>query len=308
MKYIYWFAALFIIGNFAFIAVKCTNTTPPEPPTEQTAQWFCQSIADLQTDPNDTTAINMRAVAYKDKFWPVGYSFKVGFMGTVSTTQTNLFKQCAAEWAAVANVKFTYPTAGPYDLRISFNSGDGAWSYIGTDCKSIPANQATMNLGWVAKDAYLHEAGHALGLLHEHQNPTTPIKWNEANVIKDLKGPPNNWTEDMIRYNVLNPYPLPNVITTALDKASIMMYPIPATWTLDGFTTPGGRVISDVDKKFIGERYPFAQPPTTGSVTLRKGQVDTLLSEMDARLKAFEQDAANLKRSNDLMKRYLGRN
>jgi hypothetical protein len=164
-----------------------------------------------------------------------------------------------------------------------------------------------MNLGWLAEDAYLHELGHTLGLLHEHQNPTTPIKWNEANVIKDLSGPPNNWTVDMIRFNVLNPYPLPNVITTALDKISIMMYPIPASWTLDGFTTPGGKSITEVDRKFIGDRYPFEEPPTTGGVALRKGQVDTILIQWNKMRADFDTLALSMKRSNEALTKAMGR-
>lgn len=288
------------------LVVRCTNTTPTEPPA-QTEQWYCSTIADLQTDPNDTTGIDMRAVAYKDKFWPVGYKFKVGFLGTKTTQQTNLVKSVCAEWAKVANVYFEFPAAGPYDLRISFVSGDGAWSYVGIDSKNKPQSEATMNLGWYAADAYRHEIGHHLGLLHEHSNPISPIKWNEAQVIKDLSGPPNNWTDAMIRYNVLNPYPLPNVITTALDKVSIMMYPIPASWTLDGFTTPGGQVLSDVDKKFIGERYPFTQPPTTGNVTLRKGQVDTIILQIDELKKKIDESTQKMKELNDATKKALGR-
>ena len=293
---------LLVILMACFLSFCTKKKVAPQPD-----HWFCSTLSDLPSNPLDTTgAAQPRAVAYRDKFWPVGYTFKVGLMGA-TTPEAALLKASFAKWAKYANLKFEFPATGPYDLRASFAPNDGAWSYIGIDCKSIPQEEATMNLGWYAADAYEHEIGHAIGLLHEHQNPTNPIRWNEAQVIKDLSGPPNNWTVDMIRFNVLNPYPLPNVITTAIDKASVMMYPIPISWTLDGFSAPGGGQISEVDAKFIGERYPFSVPPTTGTVCLTVGQVDSLVKSRDAVLKKFDQPTAELSKLNNLTRKLLGK-
>lgn len=286
---------------------RCTNDNPPEPVNPPASEWYCLTIADQQTDPTDSLEPHERAVAYKDKFWPVGYKFKVGFMGNRSSTQTDLVKSVCAEWSKWANVTFEFPAAGPYDIRISFNAGGGAWSYVGTDCKMIAQANATMNLGWIARDAYLHEFGHTLGLLHEHQNPTGAINWNKPVVYAELGGPPNNWSKEMIDFNVLNPYPLPNVITTALDKVSIMHYPIPARWTLDGYSSPGGQVISEVDKAFISARYPFTQPPTTGSVTLSKDQVDALIRDADATKRALDSLMTAWTRQNTNLRKAIGR-
>ena len=41
----------------------------------------------------------------------------------------------------------------------------------------IPLNQATMNLGWQDEGVVLHEFGHTLGFIHEHQNPEGGIQW-----------------------------------------------------------------------------------------------------------------------------------
>lgn len=293
-----------IIGVWLLVATGLLQNCKQKEEPPKTKGWYCETIADLNTDSIRGLKPWQRAVAYKGKFWPVGYTFKVGFVS--GTTQQKTFvKNVCVQWQKYANVKFSFPTAGPYDLRIGFDPNDGAWSYVGTDIKSVSGT--TMNLGWLDDDVVLHEFGHTLGLLHEHQNPTSPIKWNEAAVIRDLSGSPNFWDEETIRHNVLSPYPPDNVITTALDKVSIMMYPIPASWTLDGFTSPGGRYISDVDSAFIGKIYPFSTPPTTGSVTLRVGQVDTLLMRQKELLKEFDETTAKLKQVNDLTEKYLGR-
>jgi len=121
-----------------------------------------------------------------------------------------------------------------------------------------------MNYGWLTPDSQddeirrvvLHEFGHALGLIHEHQNPMRPIKWNDAAVIRDLSQPPNSWDIDTIRHNVLNRYDPDTVVTTPVDKESIMLYPIPKAWTLDGFSSGLNSVLSKVDKEFILFCYP----------------------------------------------------
>jgi hypothetical protein len=47
---------------------------------------------------------------------------------------------------------------------LTFDSHDGVWSYIRTDCRSIPLNEATMNLGFLDGGTAAPEFGHAIGL------------------------------------------------------------------------------------------------------------------------------------------------
>jgi hypothetical protein len=42
---------------------------------------------------------------------------------------------------------------------LTFDSHDGVWSYIGTDCRRIPLNEATMNLGFLDGGTAAHEFG-----------------------------------------------------------------------------------------------------------------------------------------------------
>jgi hypothetical protein len=116
-----------------------------------------------------------------------------------------------------------------------------------------------MNLGWQDEGVVLHEFGHAVGLIHEHQNPEAGIKWNRENVIRDLSDPPNNWDLATIEHNIFQAYAREQINGTSLDKKSIMLYAIPADWTLDGFQSEPNEVLSEVDKRFIGDQvnYPF---------------------------------------------------
>ena len=59
----------------------------------------------------------------------------------------------------------------------------GSWSYIGTDALHIPKESKTMNLGFIDRSTVMHEFGHALGLIHEHQSPFKGgFGWNKEEV------------------------------------------------------------------------------------------------------------------------------
>ena len=110
-----------------------------------------------------------------------------------------------------------------------------------------------VNSWW--RNVLWHEFGHALGLIHEHQNPGGAIPWNREAVIRDLSGPPNNWSLQTIEHNMFEPYAKADTNYTTLDKASIMMYPIPVSWTTNGFSVGLNGDLSPTDKSFIRNQY-----------------------------------------------------
>ena len=173
----------------------------------------------------------------------------------------------AEEWSGptMANIGLRFLDDGDADIRIAFEEGDGSWSYLGTMCQQIPTPEPTMNYGWLTSDSsddelrrvVLHEFGHALGLIHEHQNPNRPIDWNRAAVIADLSAPPNNWSLETIENNIFKQYDPEKLKGSPTDALSIMMYPIPRSWTNDGFSAGLNGELSETDRTFIRDAYPW---------------------------------------------------
>lgn len=173
----------------------------------------------------------------------------------------------ARQWVGpgMGHVRLVNDPASPADIRITFTPGLGSWSYLGIQAQQVNAAEATMNFGWITpqstqqklEQVVLHEFGHALGLIHEHQNPQQPINWDIQAVLKDQSGPPNNWSPEQVRSNIFAKYEPDALTGTDLDPQSIMMYPIPAHWTLDGFNVGFNETLSAVDRSFIATAYPW---------------------------------------------------
>jgi serralysin len=233
----------------------------------ENSHHFCVCITPGSLSPEARQALDgSRAALLNEARWPAGSVIRVKFLEGDSRLQ-NRVQQVAREWTGpgMANLTLNFvPDSEDADIRIAFAQGNGSWSYLGTTCLQILASEPTMNYGWLTPEStdqelrrvVLHEFGHALGLIHEHQNPRRAVRWNEDAVIRDLSGPPNNWDVETIRHNVLNRYAKQDVTSTNVDGKSIMMYPIPAAWTLDGFSAGFNGELSESDKRFIRRNYP----------------------------------------------------
>ena len=129
-------------------------------------------------------------------------------------------------WSEHCGIQFKkVPSRFGSDIRIGFREEDGAWSYVGTDCADIPLNELTMNLGFIDRATVLHEFGHAIGLIHEHQSPSEGgFEWNRSKVIENSKGPPNYWDLRTIKSNIFYRYKKSQVSGTKYDRKSIMHY------------------------------------------------------------------------------------
>ena len=210
-----------------------------------------------------------RAIAPIGKTWMNGSNLHVRFLGGTESEKAAAREQ-AGWWSHVANLKFNFDNATNAEIRIAFDSNDGAWSYVGTDSRSIPLNQPTMNLGFLDGGTAAHEFGHAIGLAHEHQNPLGGIQWNEQVVVEELAKSPNFWDEETARHNVIRKYSVDQINGTEFDPDSIMLYFFPASWTLNGIATEANEVLSTIDKQFIAgaKMYPKSGITPTAAVEL----------------------------------------
>jgi hypothetical protein len=157
-----------------------------------------------------------------------------------------------------------FGATGEAEIRISFAAG-GSWSFVGKECLGIPQHEPTMNYGWLAADTppeelravVLHEFGHALGCVHEHQHPEAGIKWKKPEVYAFYAGEPNYWTPEEVDRNVFQVYDGSlTVHTQGVDPTSIMMYSIDPRLTEDGFSVSPNRTLSIRDIDFIRKQYP----------------------------------------------------
>lgn len=204
-----------------------------------------------------------RAISLRGKEWPTGTLLRVGFVGGTAY-QHDMVMEHASEWLDHANIGFDWRKSGTTDVRIGFVEGDGAWSYLGTDNRMIPQHGRTMNFGWLDRETILHEFGHLLSLAHEHQSPLgDAIEWDRDAVIRELQGPPNNWSVADIEHNVLNAYAESQVRGTDFDPDSIMLYFFPDHWVRNGTGTRQNTEMSSLDKAFVRELYPGRLPPAT---------------------------------------------
>jgi hypothetical protein len=198
-----------------------------------------------------------RAISPRGKTWLNGSTLRVRFMDGSAAEKATAREQ-ALWWANYANLTFDFGNAPDAEIRITFDTNDGAWSTIGTDSRQVPNNQATMNLGFLDGGTAGHEFGHAIGLAHEHSSPAGGIQWNEPVVLAALAGPPNYWNEETARHNVFYKYSLDQINGTGFDPDSIMLYAFPAEWTTNGVATHANDVLSALDKEFIAgaKMYP----------------------------------------------------
>ena len=208
-----------------------------------------------------------RMAVVNSKKWARGTTLRCRFLDGSAKMRKNV-QAVAHHWEKFANVKFEFVASGPADIRVSFFADSGSWSAVGRDALNpsyFPLQQPTMNYGWLRDDTgdqeysrvVLHEFGHALGCIHEHQSPKFTRVWDLAKVMKYFQGPPNYWSAADIRHNVLEKYSPKGISATQYDPKSIMLYAFDGALFSDGLgPTNTNTRESPTDVKKIREMYP----------------------------------------------------
>jgi hypothetical protein len=177
--------------------------------------------------------------------------------GTAS--QRSQAAAAASAWTStkVGNlIEFAFDTTSDHaELRILFGGGLGNKSSVGRNCLSVPKSEPTMTIEDAVDYVMLHEFGHALGLQHEHQFPKNTIEWNKDAVIAAMRA--QGWSKEKVEKNIFERMPVDAICVgnPKLNEESIMLYPIPRSWTLNGFSSGVNTRISDGDVACLAGIY-----------------------------------------------------
>ncbi len=201
------------------------------------------------------------------KKWAVGRTLNIRFLNGSSFVQDKV-KQFASMWQHFANIKFNFNGGANAEIRISFNPG-GSNSYVGTDALSIPQNRQTMNFGWFDADTSdqefsrttIHEFGHALGCIHEHQNPTVSIPWDKrlCTSIMLIHKHRHGLRPKLIRTCSQSTAQM-SLSTRSSTLRRSCVTRCPRSLTIGNYSIGWNNYLSPMDKTFINRAYPFSRP------------------------------------------------
>lgn len=216
-----------------------------------------------------------------NKMWNPGQTITV-YLSTVNSTdfvrQKVMFY--ARQWETIANIRFNFiNNFNDALIKVEFGTDKKNWSKIGRDVIFNPIGAFTMHYGsfadntseWFFKSTILHEFGHALGFIHEHQSPANGIQWDKEKVYAFFSGPPANWTRAEIDNYVISKYASTSTNFSSYDSRSIMHYKIDAGLTLNGFSVGPNTDFSPTDISFARQVYPFALKPGNSTGMLQTG-------------------------------------
>ncbi len=217
----------------------------------------------------------LRAAVETHRLWENGKRLRVRFLDGDPVVQQKI-AAVALEWEQYTNLKLDFVRDGAAEIRISFREVGFSWSTVGTDSLTRAKTQASMNYGWLKpttpdqeyRRVVLHEFGHALGMIHEHQNPAAKgkIPWDKPKVYAYYA--PQGWSHADVDENIFQVYAEDATNFTAFDPTSIMEYPVPDELTIGSYAIGWNTELSGQDKEFMRRQYPKG---SAGTVELTVG-------------------------------------
>jgi len=141
-------------------------------------------------------------------------------------------------------------------IRIRFSDDHRSWAYIGTTANLIAEDQETVHFGdKLEKQTILHEFGHVLGMIHEHQAPQgsgNNLEFHEDVILNEMKG---IWSEEEVRSNILYRPEAELLNGDTYDRDSIMHYCLHPHWIKKGPKLKENEELSGLDKKWVKRYY-----------------------------------------------------
>ncbi len=219
---------------------------------------------------NPTAFKSLKAIFQQDAVW------KKGSKGNITVTfGTNSCSGCStdASWSMIAsesnnsNPSMNLGFIDPPFKDFVYNKK----TYPYTDFKDATRNWCSdqktdcdTNYGGGGCTC-LHEFGHAMGMLHEHQNNlfnSNTIKLNKTKVIEYYNsiglGQEGAYTNMLEIYDCSKNKGLCNYDGSKFDPDSIMLYHLPDDFVIGTNPTKGNFKYSKLDKEWLTKKYPLS--------------------------------------------------
>jgi hypothetical protein len=220
-----------------------------------------ERLARIKEQRRDPSRVYPQVVVERSAVWGPNSDLRIRFLDGDAVTKTFVMK-VASEWLDGLNLRFTESSDADAEIRVTFD-GRGVWSAVGKYALGAAQGSPTMGLGGLIQTtdvnlrrAYvLHEFGHALGAVHEHQRPEAKLTWIPkivyAHYLK-LYG----WSSSQVDAEVILPLDLTDPFGSPdFDRMSVMMYPILKEFTTQQFEQTWNSRLTNWDRSVMASLY-----------------------------------------------------
>lgn len=183
--------------------------------------------------------------------------------------------QIACEWSSASDGRLGLERRSDpqqADVVVEIAHANDSWSHIGPPptAPGEPSMKIGANLRRLAHDPslaqsddfrhrVLHEFGHMLGFIHEHQTPAATLQWDIDAICSDPAVKARGWGPGDIEAQVIAHLEGLPASSSRYDASSVMHYPFPPGWVKGAHPTPPNARLSEDDIE--GVRRVFGRLP-----------------------------------------------